>query len=154
MDALNEMVSVLDASRLSLRRDGCGDYRISGKHGHVYADGAGFLLCVSGGGAARWWTNVKRRLSFCRVTQNGDDEGCLHLDRLPTSGEAEVIRAALGIRRKRHLSPEAMAKAKAALRLINFPVRDTLVGPTFAETAGAVSTTPTGLLARKNGEEV
>jgi hypothetical protein len=134
MRGLNEMVLALDASQLSLRRDNCGDYRINGKHGHVYADGAGFLLCVSGGGAARWWTNVKRRLSFCRVTQDGHDEGCLHLDRLPAPAEAEVIRDALGIRRKRHLSPEAMAKAMAALRLVNFPDSAVLGGSTIAET--------------------
>jgi hypothetical protein len=35
---------------------------------------------------------VKKRLAFCRLTQDGDDEGCFHLDRLPTKNEAETIR--------------------------------------------------------------
>ena len=43
-------------------------------------------------------------LAFCRVTQDGDDEGCLHLDRLPTAAEAELIREAVGIRKRLHHS--------------------------------------------------
>src|SRR5690242_1525448 len=35
---------------------------------------------------------AKQRLSFCRVTQDGDWEGCLHLDRLPSAHEAATIR--------------------------------------------------------------
>jgi hypothetical protein len=52
---------------------------------------------------------AKRRLAFCRVTQDGDWEGCLQLDRLPTAEEARVIMDVLRIRRRRHLSPEAKA---------------------------------------------
>jgi hypothetical protein len=83
-----------------------GDYQITGKHGHVLADGAGFLLYVGTNESVRRWTNVKRQLSFCRLKQDGDDEGCLHLDRLPTENEAAAIRNCLRIKRKRHLSPE------------------------------------------------
>ena len=49
-------------------------------------------------------------LAFCRVTQDGDDEGCLHLDRLPTAAEAELIREAVEIRKRLHHSPEALAR--------------------------------------------
>jgi hypothetical protein len=78
MTSLAMMVSTLDASQLSLRRDARGDYRINGK-------------------------------------------------------------------------PEALAKARAALRLINFPVGGALDGPTFAETDGAVSTPIAPSIARKTG---
>jgi hypothetical protein len=49
------------------------------------------------------------------LTQDGDDEGCLRLDHLPTPAEAEAIRDSLGIRKRRTVSPEASAKATAAL---------------------------------------
>ena len=94
------LVKALDVSVLRLRRDECGDHRINGKRGHIYRDGAGFLLYVTTGESKRRWTNTKQRLGFCRVTQDGDDEGCLHLDRLPTRAEAGLIRQALRIRRR------------------------------------------------------
>jgi hypothetical protein len=60
-------------------------YAIFGKSGHGYADGDGFLLYVMTGESPRRWGFVKKRLaSFCRPSQDGDDEGCLRLDRLPS----------------------------------------------------------------------
>jgi hypothetical protein len=53
------------------------------------------------------------------VTQEGDDEGVLRLDRLPTPAEAEAIRDVIGIRRRRHLTAEALARLeqmRAALK--------------------------------------
>jgi hypothetical protein len=43
----------------------------------------------------------ERRLSFCRVTQDGDDEGCLRLDELPTPEQAVLIRKAIGLKRRK-----------------------------------------------------
>jgi hypothetical protein len=43
------------------------------------------------------------------------DEGCLHLDHLPTEAEAAAIREALAIRKRRHVSSAAMAQAMSAL---------------------------------------
>jgi hypothetical protein len=107
---LDTFLTAIDASPIALGRPNCrgwvGDYQITGKLGHVLADGAGFLLYVSTDESIRRWTNVKRQLSFCRLKQDGDDEGCLHLDRLPTEAEAAAIRNCLRIKRKRHLSPE------------------------------------------------
>jgi hypothetical protein len=74
----------LDASPLSLRGDFWhgmgrrGDCAIRGKCGHVYPDGDGYLLCVSGQSARRW-SAAKRKLSFCRLRIDGEDEGTLHL---------------------------------------------------------------------------
>jgi hypothetical protein len=45
------------------------------------------------------WTFTKRRLSFCAVTQDGEDAGCLRLHALPTAEKAVVIRDVLGIRK-------------------------------------------------------
>jgi hypothetical protein len=56
-------LTALDASPIALGRPNCrgwvGDYQITGKHGHVLADGAGFLLYVSTNESVRRWTNVK-----------------------------------------------------------------------------------------------
>jgi len=116
---LAAMLTALDASARALRLDECGDWRIGGKLGHVYADGAGFLLFVDTGESPRRWTNIKRRLDFCRLAIDGDDEGALHLDRLPTPAEAEAIRDALGIRKRRVVTDEARAQLEAARSLLN-----------------------------------
>jgi hypothetical protein len=118
--ALLPLIHALDASPLALKRDlvrdegRTDDWTIHGTFGHIYPDGAGYLLCVMSDESARRWSNVKARLGFCRLTQDGDNEGCLRLDRLPTPHEAGLIREALGIRKRRHLCDDAKAKARAA----------------------------------------
>jgi hypothetical protein len=52
------------------------------------------------------WTYAKRALSFPRVTQDGDEEGVLTMDRLLTADEAEVIRDYLGIAKRPDVSEE------------------------------------------------
>jgi hypothetical protein len=105
---LETLLTALDATPLALRRDGCGDWAIKGKRGHIYADGNGFLI-VTTADSIRLWANTKAKLTFCRVTQDGDDEGCLHLDHVPTPAEADLIRDALKIKRKRHYTPDQLA---------------------------------------------
>jgi hypothetical protein len=112
---LEALVVAIDASPRALRRDQCGDYMITGKLGHIFADAQGFLLYVSTHELPRRWTLVKRRLAFCHLNQDGDDEGCLRLDRLPRPEEAELIREALAIRKKRRVSPEALETARVSL---------------------------------------
>jgi hypothetical protein len=113
---LETLLTALDATPRALRRDSCGDWAIKGKRCYIYADGTGFLIVVSTGNFIRLWTNTKLKLAFCRVTQDGDDEGCLHLDHLPTAAEADLIRDALGIKRKRHYTPDQMATIAARLK--------------------------------------
>jgi hypothetical protein len=61
----------------------------------------------------RRWMNVKQRLAFCRIMQDGDDEGCLHLYRLPTPAEVVQIREALGIRKRRALTEDGRAQSNS-----------------------------------------
>jgi hypothetical protein len=68
--------------------------RTAGRDGHIFADGKSYLIVIMTGESVRRWKNVKKRLSFCRISQGGDDEGCLHLGRLPTAHEADLIRGA------------------------------------------------------------
>jgi hypothetical protein len=61
----------------ALRRDECGDWRISGIYGCVcavpVASGIGYQLTVMQDiDDARPWNVAKRKLDFAKVTQNGD----------------------------------------------------------------------------------
>jgi hypothetical protein len=153
---LDTFLTALDASAIALGRPVCrgwvGDYQITGKHGHVLADGAGFLLYVTTPqrdrrdpddkirtyGSSRRWNNVKRQLIFAHLIQDGDDEGVLRLDRLPTEAEAGAIRDCLGIRRRRHLSPEALAQARSALELAAGRAKSPVPEPGSAQVVGPV----------------
>jgi hypothetical protein len=143
---LQALLAALDASPIALRRDlhrgegRKGDYGIHGKLGHICLDGDGFLLSVVAKDerdqSPRRWTNVKQRLAFCRIMQDGDDEGSLHLDRLPTPAEAVLIREALGIR-KRALTEDGRAQLDAARRAANSPSN-----PSFIEQNDRAATPP------------
>jgi hypothetical protein len=113
---LGAFLTAIDGSATALERPHCrgwiGDHQITGKHGHVLAAYPGFLLYVTG--TVQRWKKAKRLLPGT-VTQDGDDEGIIRLDRLPTAAEVEAIRGVIGIRRRRHFSPEA--KVAAGLRL-------------------------------------
>jgi hypothetical protein len=122
--ALLELAEALDSRLGALRRDECGDWAIFGKRGHIYAVPligpvargvpvtVGFQLVIGTAiehesrNSARQWTADKKRLAFCQVTQDGDEEGCLILGRLPTKAEGAIIRDVLRIPKAKHLSEE------------------------------------------------
>jgi hypothetical protein len=126
---LDRFLKSIGARPSTLRRDDCGDPAIKGTRGHVMAipgipwhrsrvheahKRAGFLLyVVTESGTA--WTYAKRALKFAEVTQDGDEEGFLWLDRLPTAEEAKVIRRYLGIPKKAELSEETKAARRTVL---------------------------------------
>jgi hypothetical protein len=120
---LEALLIALDASPIALERPNCrgwvGEYQITGKHGHVLADHPGYLLYVTG--TVQRWKKAKRILPGT-VTQDGDDEGVLRLDRLPTPAEADTIRDVVGIRRRRHMTAEALANLERARKAIKSPV--------------------------------
>jgi hypothetical protein len=114
---LTTMVQALNASPRTLRRPLCrgwsGDYQITGKCGHILTDGAGFLLFVSTSPweSKRRWSHSKKTLNqFCRLTQNGDDEGCFHLSHLPSPAEASSIRKIIGITQRRQSSTPSVSQ--------------------------------------------
>jgi hypothetical protein len=111
---LLELQRVLGASQRSsgqatIRRDDCGDYALFGRLGHIYAIPKGFQLVIDGESSRRW-IFVKQRLSFCQLANDGDDEGSMFFERLPTVAEAALIREALGIRRAAVISSDARAR--------------------------------------------
>ena len=109
------LLAALDAAPSQLRRDECGSWIIGGQRGaiHTWGDGKtwlAYIRCRS----RQHWTFTKRRLAFMTVTQDGDEEGCLRLFRLPTPEEAALIRDALLLRKRRALTEESRARLIAA----------------------------------------
>jgi len=91
----------------------CGAWHITGKHGsiHTWGDNKTWVIWV-GCRSGYHWTLTKARLGFCTVTQDGDDEGCLRLHELPTAGQAETIRAVLGLKKRREDTPETLQRLR------------------------------------------
>ena len=109
------LLVALDAAPSQLRRDECGWWIIGGRRGaiHTWGDGKTWVVYVMGR-STRHWTMTKRRLAFMTVTQDGDDEGCLRLFRLPTLDEAALVRDALLLRKRRTLTEESRTRLIAA----------------------------------------
>jgi len=106
---------VVGASPRALRRDECGAWRIRGERPYLHlGDGNTFVVYVSCG-SARAWSAIKKKLAFCSVTQDGNDEGCLRLLELPTTEQAVTIRKALGIRKCTEKSAKIIVAEKEKL---------------------------------------
>lgn len=102
-----DLIRALNAWCRALRRDECGAWCISGKHGsvHTWGDGRTWVIYV-GCRSTMHRTHTKHRLAFCTVTQDCDKEGCLRLHQFPTPEQATLLREILGIRKRAELSPE------------------------------------------------
>jgi len=110
------LLAVLDAAPSQLRRDEAGWWIIAGRRGTIQTWGDGrswlvYVLCRS----RQHWTFTRRRLPFMTVTQDGDEEGCLRLFRLPTSHEAVVIREVMGLRKQVAYAPDALERKRASM---------------------------------------
>jgi hypothetical protein len=115
--ALLDFAHAIGSRSRVLRRDECGDWRINGKRGYIYAVPGGFQLCYIG--TERSWRYARAAVSFARVTLDCDGEGFLMIDRLPTDAEGDVIRDKLGIPKKRQSSEEEIARLRAAAPIIS-----------------------------------
>ena len=113
-EALLKCVEALGCRDAALRRDECGDWRISGKQGWICAvpgsldrpKTTGFQIYVQRQSVREWSYTKKAFKPFAAVTNDGDEAGMLFLDRLPNVDEAEVIRQYVGIAKKRVMSEE------------------------------------------------
>jgi hypothetical protein len=123
--ALLAFAEALVSASTALRRDENADYRISGKLGHIYAVPGtldrpmrpSFLIyCERDTGQA--WTWAKKLLGFCAVIQDGDTDGMLFLDRLPTKAEAEILRDVIGIAKHPVYSDDVLAAKRELGRRI------------------------------------
>lgn len=109
-------MSVTDSARMAALaaalncRTTLDDYRdpvIEGRgRNNIHCDGAGFSIFVTLTSARHWSATKAKLATFCRVTQDGDQEGCLRLPNLPTPDQARLLCRVLGIRQRRPCSPE------------------------------------------------
>jgi hypothetical protein len=111
-----QLLTALNASDRALRRDECGAWTLIGRQGsiHTWGDGTSWVLFVACR-SRQQWTSTKKRLAFCTVTQDGEDEGCLRLQQLPTPEQAKVIRDVLGLWKRREVSTEERERLSALL---------------------------------------
>ena len=126
-EALLKFAEALGSRRSALMRDECGDWRIEGNRGHIYAvPGAleqphtpGFQIYFGGVVVEKGWLNTKREVAFAKVMQDGDIDGCMFMDRLPIKGEAEVIRGRLGIPKKREVGELELERLRTQIAGFN-----------------------------------
>jgi hypothetical protein len=111
-----QLLAALDAAPSQLRRDECGSWVITGRRGaiHTWGDGESWLAYVRCR-SRQHWTFTKRRLAFMTVTQDGDEEGCLRLFRLPSPQEAVVIRDVTGLRKRVDYGPDTLERKRASM---------------------------------------
>jgi hypothetical protein len=134
------LLDALDGSETTLQRDmvrgegRTGDWGIrrqkdrKGNDANViYPDGDGYLIYVTKPehdridpddkrrcyGSPRRWASIKKALGFARLVQEAEDEGIFHMDRLPNEAEAEAIREAVGIRKRRIVTDAARSQLQA-----------------------------------------
>jgi hypothetical protein len=98
--SLSGLIVVLDAALDALRRDEFGEWSVVGRHGELYAAPGGFYVVLNAGDAPAWPIQ-RATLGFCETVHDRveDGVGLLRLSRMPTDGEAALLRRALGIDR-------------------------------------------------------
>lgn len=106
---LNTLSKYLKISPSRMRLDVYGDWNVVGKKGKIFTDGQLWYLYVSPENS-RVWNNIKKKLAFMDLSQDGEDEGILKLERMPSESEAKVVRKVLGMRISTILTEERRAK--------------------------------------------
>ena len=110
--ALHSALGIWDRA---LQRDDCNAWTIIGKRGSIHTWGGDcntwvlYVSCHS----PRHWTATKARLGFCELSQDGEGEGCLRLAHLPTPDQAEAIRDAQGIQKRREVSAGVLDRLRS-----------------------------------------
>jgi hypothetical protein len=83
-------------------KNGCGQWTIKGKKGHLETFDDEFYLLYASTYSPRKWGALKRKAKFLgwEITQDGDDEGCFRLG-LPNPPQSIFLREVLGLRKGR-----------------------------------------------------
>jgi hypothetical protein len=131
---LQTMLVALDAAHSQLRLDSCRTWTIRGKRGYLATWGNGvrwLIYCAPG--SARKWNRIRQALSpLGRCTQDGDDEGIIRIDRLPTHEQAALIRKAIGLVRRRPAPANAFPTSPAKSPVQDHFTRESTVPATSA----------------------
>lgn len=110
-DILAGLATSLQASQRNIGKDPCGDWRLRGRRGHIFCDGAAAYVYLPSG-TKQAWTYAKRALGFMEVTQDGEEEGILRLRGTPSAEQAEIIRDYVGLSK----APVMTEERREALR--------------------------------------
>lgn len=102
---LKKLCKALDVSENRLKEDEYNDWNIVGLRGHIFTDQEYWYLFTSPE-SVRKWNITKRQLSFMEVSQDGDDEGILRCNRMPSRFEAMEVRKVIGVRPTKKLTEE------------------------------------------------
>lgn len=111
---LQGLSDALDTSHQRIRLDPCRDWNIKGTRGHIFTDAKLWYVFVAAS-SKRHWTAIKHKLQFMELSQDGDDEGVLKLERMPTPAEAKTIRAVIGLRPRTKLTEQQRAELRDRL---------------------------------------
>ena len=103
--ALKSLMLDMGASRVTYGLDECGDPKLQGTWGRVYAVPEGFQVVVYCD-SVRQWSHLKVKLPFGKVTADCDREGLISVPNSITSEEAQRLRQVLGIRKAKVYSEE------------------------------------------------
>lgn len=106
---LQRLSEALNTSEERIHLDECGDWNIVGKRGHIFTDAELWHVSVEGT-TKRRWDNIKKKLSFMEVSQDGDDEGIMKLERMPTQEESSLVRETVGLNKRPLLTDAQRAK--------------------------------------------
>ena len=125
--AIALMLTALDAAQSRMRLDACRAWTLRGKRGYLATWGDGhrwFIYCCPG--TIGKWNRMRQALSpLGRCTQDGDAEGIIRLDTLPTPEQAALIRKAIGLVKRPVQAIEAMQanvlRMRAAVSRIQGP---------------------------------
>lgn len=109
--ALLAFVEAIGCRDRALRRDDCGDWRVNGRTGHVYAVPEGFQVFIISG-SARLWGAAKKALDGVKLCNDGDEEGGFLFTELPTRSQVAALRRYAGIAKKRTLSDEELVRLR------------------------------------------
>lgn len=108
-ELLTKLSEVLQSSVERISLDDCGDWNIFGRRGHIFTDSKLWYIFVAET-TKRKWSAIKAKLKFMELSQDGDDEGIMKLERMPSYEEAEAIREVIGLNKRPALTEEHRAK--------------------------------------------
>lgn len=92
------ITKLLGISKNRIVLDECHDYKVQGKEGKIYCV-APYWYVYLNPGSKRKWSELKKKLSFMEVHQDGDTEGFLRADFYPSIEQGNVVRKALKIKK-------------------------------------------------------
>jgi hypothetical protein len=126
--ALHQFADAAWTQRKLVTEKAPGDWFLQGAFGHVQAvpEAGTFYLYTF---RPRQWLPIKRAMNWAVVTQDGDTEGILRMDRLPRGTlEGKIIRFAIGLRMKRRIKSAKVLRTIASNRMTSSRGRRVMKG--------------------------